>query len=153
MCGGCTGPTRSTTTSLSSKSGGTDRKATAGGAALWHGLRPCHNGKRERGRVRRPTAPPDSRWTMKRLRDFSIKARLYLLVAVVVVGFTTVLGITFWLSSRYQVNGPLYNRLMLRKTIMAEYEPASLALVQPNLTLNTMLIAKDKDELGRLEEQ
>jgi methyl-accepting chemotaxis protein WspA len=90
---------------------------------------------------------------MKRFRDFSIKTRLYGLVAVAVVGFAAVLGVTAWLSTRYQVNGPLYQRLMTRKTAMAEYEPASLSIIQPKLTVNTMLIDEDPRETRRLIEQ
>src|SRR5262245_66627475 len=90
---------------------------------------------------------------MKRFRDFSIKARLYGLVAVAVVGFAAVLGATAWLSARYQVNGPMYQRLMARKPAMAEYEPASLSIIQPKLTVNTMLIDEDPRETRRLVDQ
>src|SRR3954451_14086748 len=90
---------------------------------------------------------------MKRFRDLSIKARLYGLVAVAVLGFAAVLGVTYWLSAQYQVNGPLYQRLMLRKTVMAEVEPAALSIIQPKLTVNTMLLARDDAEVRLLVEQ
>jgi methyl-accepting chemotaxis protein WspA len=90
---------------------------------------------------------------MKRFRDISIKARLYGLVVVAVVSFATVLAATTWLSVRYQINGPLYQRLMIRKTAMAEYEPAGLTIIQPKLTLNTMLIDEGPREIRRLIEQ
>jgi methyl-accepting chemotaxis protein WspA len=90
---------------------------------------------------------------MKRFRDFSIKARLYGLMVVAVVSFATVLVTTTWLSVRYQINGPLYQRLMIRKTAMAEYEPAGLTIIQPKLTLNTMLIDEGPREIRRLIEQ
>jgi methyl-accepting chemotaxis protein WspA len=88
-----------------------------------------------------------------RLQDLSIKARLYTLVALTAIGFTTVLGINKWLSAKYQVNGPLYEHLMTRRVIQAEYEPATLAIIEPKLTINTMLIAKDPDEVRQLVDQ
>jgi methyl-accepting chemotaxis protein WspA len=90
---------------------------------------------------------------MKGLRDLSIKARLYGLVAVAVVGFTGVLVVSAWLSARYEVNGPLYHRLLKRKSAMAEYDPAALALVQPKLTVAHLLLAKGPDEVRGYTEQ
>src|SRR5262249_14463329 len=90
---------------------------------------------------------------MKGFRDFSIKARLYGLVAVAVLGFTSVLVVSAWLTGRYEVNGPLYNRLLTRKNVMAEYDPAALALVQPKLTVAHMLLAKGPDEVRGYTEQ
>jgi methyl-accepting chemotaxis protein WspA len=90
---------------------------------------------------------------MSHLKDFSIKARLYGLVALMAVGFTIVLGINYWLSSRYQVNGPLYQHLITRRLVQAEFEPATLAIIEPKLTINTMLIAKDHDEVRQLTDQ
>ena len=88
-----------------------------------------------------------------RLQDLSIKARLYTLVFLTAIGFTTVLGVNKWLSAKYQVNGPLYEHLMTRRVIQAEYEPATLAIIEPKLTINTMLIAKDPDEVRQLVDQ
>jgi methyl-accepting chemotaxis protein WspA len=90
---------------------------------------------------------------MTRFKDLSIKARLYGLVAVAVIGFTAVLGITFWQSAQYYVNGPIYKHLIIRKNVQSEYEPASLAMVPEKLALNTMLIAKDPDEARQYEDQ
>jgi methyl-accepting chemotaxis protein WspA len=88
-----------------------------------------------------------------RLQDLSIKARLYTLVFLTAIGFTTVLGVNKWLSAKYQVNGPLYEHLMTRRVIQAEYEPATLAIIEPKLIINTMLIAKDQDEVRQLTDQ
>jgi methyl-accepting chemotaxis protein WspA len=74
-------------------------------------------------------------------------------VALTAIGFTTVLGINKWLSAKYQVNGPLYEHLMTRRVIQAEYEPATLAIIEPKLTVNTMLIAKDPEEVRQLTDQ
>jgi methyl-accepting chemotaxis protein WspA len=90
---------------------------------------------------------------MASFKDLSIKKRLYGLVALAVVGFTAVIAITYLMSARYQVNGPLYQHLITRRVIGGEFEPASLAIVGPKLTINTMLIAKDADETQRLVDQ
>src|SRR5215469_18256751 len=90
---------------------------------------------------------------MKGLGDLSIKARLYGLVAIAVVGFTTVLVVSSWLSGRYEVNGPLYNRLLTRKNVMAEYDPAALVLVRPKLTVAHLLLAKGPEEVRSYTEQ
>jgi methyl-accepting chemotaxis protein WspA len=82
-------------------------------------------------------------------KDMSIKRRLYGLVAVAVLGFGAVLAITQYLSSRYQVNGPLYDRLMNRREAMSELEPSTLSLVMSKLAINHMLIAKDDEEAQR----
>jgi methyl-accepting chemotaxis protein WspA len=86
-------------------------------------------------------------------KDLSIKTRLYGLVALAVIGFTAVIGITYVMSARYQVNGPLYRHLVARRLIAAEFEPSTLAIVGHKLTINTMLIAKDGEETQRLVDQ
>jgi methyl-accepting chemotaxis protein WspA len=82
------------------------------------------------------------------MNNLSIKARLYGLVAVAVVGFSAVLALTQYLSSRYQVNGPLYERLAIRRAVMAELDPSTLSLVMTKLAINHLLIA-DTDEERR----
>jgi methyl-accepting chemotaxis protein WspA len=83
---------------------------------------------------------------MTRFQDLSIKSRLYGLVAVAVLGFATVLGLTFWMSYEYQVNGPLYDRLMVRRAVMGEYEPSSLFVAEPALKLSLLLTVNDPEQ-------
>lgn len=83
------------------------------------------------------------------LKDFSIKGRLYGLIAVTVVGFGAVLWITQWLSARYQINSALYDRLTMRRAVLAEVEPGNLSLLFSKLAICHMLIAKDADETKR----
>jgi methyl-accepting chemotaxis protein WspA len=84
---------------------------------------------------------------MRRLKDFTIKTRLYGLVAVALIGFTAVLGTTYWMASEYAVNGPLYKRLALRKAVMSEYQPSFLCATEPALKLSLMLTAPDPHTL------
>jgi len=86
-------------------------------------------------------------------KGLSIRSRLYGLVGVAVIGFSAAFLMSTWLAGRYQINGPRYDRLMVRKEVMSEYEPSTLSLVQAKLTVNHLLISKDDDEVQRLTEQ
>jgi methyl-accepting chemotaxis protein WspA len=90
---------------------------------------------------------------MIHLKDFSIKGRLYGLVAVTVVGFGAVLFITQWMAARYQINSPAYERLSVRRAAISELEPSTLTLVMAKLAVNHMLIAKDADEAKRFVDE
>jgi len=90
---------------------------------------------------------------MTSFKDMSIRTRLYGLVTLVVIGFTAVIGITYWLSARYHVNGPLYKYLMSRRAVHSEFEPAILAITRPIITSYTMLVAQSPDEVRQLTEQ
>ena len=85
--------------------------------------------------------------------DMSIKSRLYSQIAVAVIGFIAVLSITLWLSAAYQVNGPLYDRLVVRRAALSEVEPSVLTLVMAKLSINHMLLARDEVEARRFVEE
>lgn len=80
---------------------------------------------------------------MRRLSDFTITTRIYGLVVVALIGFTAVIGTTYWMASEYAVNGPLYKRLALRKQVMAEYTPSSLCATEPAKEVCVLLTATD----------
>jgi len=80
------------------------------------------------------------------LKNMSIRTRLYGLVAVAVLGFGTVVLLTAWLSSKYKVNGPLYDRLMLRQGAISDFSPPYLSLVESEIIIDHLLIAKDEEE-------
>jgi methyl-accepting chemotaxis protein WspA len=90
---------------------------------------------------------------MLRPSEMSIKARLYSLVAVTVIGFAAVFAITQYMSSRYQINGPLYEKLSTRRESLSEIEPSTMTLVMSKLAINHMLIAKDDDEARRFADE
>ncbi len=83
---------------------------------------------------------------MKRLKDYSIRTRLYGLVVNAVLGFAATLGLTYWMSGEYAVNGPIYHRLMARKSAMCEYQPSSLMATEPALKLALLLASNDPAE-------
>src|SRR4051812_31035936 len=90
---------------------------------------------------------------MQRLQNLSIRARLYGLIAVAVVGFAAVLLLTSHLSRRYEISGPLYERLMARRNAMGAFEPAHLSLVGAEIAASHLLLARDDEDTRRLLDQ
>ncbi|QEL13539.1 methyl-accepting chemotaxis protein [Limnoglobus roseus] len=83
---------------------------------------------------------------MKRLKDFSIKTRLYGLVVNAVLGFTATLGLTYWMAGEYAVSGPLYDRLMLRKSVISDYQPGPMSATEAAFQLSLLLVVTDPAE-------
>src|SRR4051794_13871463 len=89
---------------------------------------------------------------MNSLNNLRIRTRIFGLVAVAVIGFTAVLIITDRIGSEYHINGPLYQRLMLRKSVMAEYAPSSLCATDSMLKLSLLLTVTDPLEVPKILE-
>jgi methyl-accepting chemotaxis protein WspA len=87
---------------------------------------------------------------MSRITDVTIKTKLYGLVTISVFSLLAVLGLAMYELANFRVTGPMYERLMLRKTAMAELEPCTLFVVEPYLTLNQALAADDPAATKRL---
>jgi methyl-accepting chemotaxis protein WspA len=87
---------------------------------------------------------------MSLFRDATIKAKLYGIVLLSAIGLAAVLALAVFLLMRFGINGPLYQRLMLRKTAMAEFEPCTLFVVEPYLTLIEIMGADDPAEITKL---
>src|SRR5213076_2742349 len=51
------------------------------------------------------------------------------------------------------INGPLYEKLSMRRAILSEVEPSTMTLVMSKLAINHMLIAKDDDEAKRFADE
>ena len=58
-------------------------------------------------------------------------------------------GGRMFLLTSFGINGPLYQRIMLRKSAMAEFEPCTLFVVEPYLTLIEILGTDDPAELKK----
>lgn len=87
---------------------------------------------------------------MNRLRHATIKTKLYGIIAISVVGLIIVLSLSLYLLSSFGINGPAYNRILLRKSALAELEPCTLFVIEPYLTLFEITASKDADETRRL---
>src|SRR4051794_6249145 len=85
---------------------------------------------------------------MRRLRDYSIRTRLYGLVAITTAGFVLVLGLTGWLFANYRVNGPVHDRIRARRSAMEELAPATLCVLDPYLTVHELRAAAESVPAG-----
>ena len=88
---------------------------------------------------------------MPRLRDRSLRTKLYGLVLCSTLVLATILGLSTWLLVEFRVNGPVYESLAVKRELLAELLPPTIALTQPYLTLNQMAAAEDEETIRRLE--
>jgi methyl-accepting chemotaxis protein WspA len=88
-----------------------------------------------------------------RLRDLTIKAKLYGLVLLSGVGLSAVLGLSLWVLYEYRVNGPVYDRLSRRAAALAEVEPATFYAGHPYLLMQEMATTTDPAELRQLNQE
>lgn len=87
-----------------------------------------------------------------RFNDISIRTKLFGKVAVVAAGLVTILGLTLWLSSTYQVGGPVYKRILKTNELAPELEPSVLAIPRPYLALQALAGNDDPQEIQRLSD-
>ena len=80
----------------------------------------------------------------------TIKGKLNGLVFFSSLGLAVVLTVSLFLLANYGINGPLYQRLMLRKSAMAEFEPCTLFIIEPYLTLFELSATREPPEIRRL---
>lgn len=90
---------------------------------------------------------------MPRFNDISIRAKLYSLVALSTLGLVAVASLSGWLLSKYRVNGPVYERLMMRKDVVADIAPPVFTLIEPIQTILEINFATDPAEVRRLSER
>jgi hypothetical protein len=70
-----------------------------------------------------------------RLNDIPIRTKLYAMVAISAAGLAAVLGLSVWVLHTYRVNGPIYDRLILRKSALSDVAPATFLLADPYFLL------------------
>jgi methyl-accepting chemotaxis protein WspA len=87
---------------------------------------------------------------MLRLRDISIKTKLYTLVGATAVSFSVVLGLSFWVLHTYRINGTIYKRIMVRQGALGEVEPAALYAERPFMLLQHLRDTKDPAKVKKL---
>src|SRR4051794_21773243 len=88
---------------------------------------------------------------MPRLRDSSLRTKLYGLVLGSALVVAAVLGLSSWLLSEFRVNGPVYQKLARKRELLAEVLPPTLVLTQPYTTLNQLIAAGDDQKIRQLE--
>jgi methyl-accepting chemotaxis protein WspA len=85
---------------------------------------------------------------MLRLRDLTIRTRLYALVIISTAGLAVVLGISAMALYWYRVEGPVHQELKLVRQLQTEMEPSILALARPHLVVQGILAYTDSDALN-----
>jgi methyl-accepting chemotaxis protein WspA len=87
---------------------------------------------------------------MFRFLDGTIKIKLYGIVLLSALGLVAVLALAIFLLTTFGINSTLYQKIMLRKTALAEFEPATFFVVEPYLTLIEITATDDPLEKKRL---
>jgi methyl-accepting chemotaxis protein WspA len=90
---------------------------------------------------------------MLRSGDVSIRTKLLGLVGLSTLGLLVVLALAGWMLYTFRVNGPVYDRLVLRLRALGDFQPPPLYVVEPYATLLEMNLSTDADEIARLTEQ
>ncbi|MDR3636888.1 MAG: methyl-accepting chemotaxis protein [Isosphaeraceae bacterium] len=75
---------------------------------------------------------------MRRFLDVSIRTKLYALVTCSTLGLLAVLGLSAWLLSEFRINGPVYDRIITAKDIVADILPPPEYVIEPFLVLHQM---------------
>jgi methyl-accepting chemotaxis protein WspA len=87
---------------------------------------------------------------MLRLRQLTIKQKLYALIAFGTVGLGVVLALGGWLLLRYRIGGPEYERINQSRRLESVMEPAVLIIDRPYLLLLDLAGAPDQQVADRL---
>ena len=90
---------------------------------------------------------------MIRLRNISIKVRLYTLLTLSTLGVAGVLGMALAVLAVFRVNGPVYDAIQLTKSLEVELVPATLYLSEPYLTLQQLETTSRPEEITRLKDR
>ncbi|MES1212946.1 MAG: methyl-accepting chemotaxis protein, partial [Singulisphaera sp.] len=87
---------------------------------------------------------------MSLFRVNTIRKKLNGIVLFSAVGLATVLAVSLFLLATFGVNGPYYQRIMIRKSALAEIEPCTLFIIEPYVTLFALTATDDPAETKKL---
>jgi methyl-accepting chemotaxis protein WspA len=88
---------------------------------------------------------------MFRLRDVSLRTKLYLLLIAYTLTMAAIMGFRGYILTRYSVSGPVYADLAQRKELVGEMLPPPLLIGRPYLMLHEMETTTDPSEIRRLK--
>jgi methyl-accepting chemotaxis protein WspA len=86
---------------------------------------------------------------MFRLRDVSLRTKLYALIIGYTVTMAAVLGLRAYLLARHSIGGPVYQGLSQRKEVVNEMLPPPLLIGRPYLMLLEIETTEDPAEISR----
>lgn len=87
---------------------------------------------------------------MRRFSDITIRTKLYGLVICSTLGLIAVLGLSGWLLAEFRVSGPVYNRIITAKDIVADVLPPPEYIIESFLLLHQMDQTTDAAVIGGL---
>jgi methyl-accepting chemotaxis protein WspA len=90
---------------------------------------------------------------MLRYPEVTIKTKLYVLLLCGALGLAAVLGLSLWVLHEYRVNGPVYELILRRTTMLSELEPATFDMAGAYLILLEINTASDAAEVENLKKQ
>jgi methyl-accepting chemotaxis protein WspA len=90
---------------------------------------------------------------MIRLRDITIRTRLYALVIISTVGLAAVLCLSVLVLQRYRVEGPVHKEIQVLRQLLTEMEPSVLALWRPHLVVEGLPATTDPATISRRLEE
>src|SRR5438067_393695 len=93
---------------------------------------------------------PDPRTYMPRLRDVSIRTKLYALLIGYTVVVAVVLTVAGLIQLRYRINGSVYNEIANDKEVINQVSPPNLYIIQPYLTLQELETTTDPSQVQEL---
>ena len=85
---------------------------------------------------------------MLRLRDLTIRTRLYALVIISIAALAAVLCLSAYVLYWYRVDGPIHKEIQLIRQLQTEMEPSILAMERPHLVVQGMLSYVDANALN-----
>jgi len=84
------------------------------------------------------------------MRPLTVGGKLALLVAVFLVGFAAIGGVSLATLNRTKVEGPIYQEIVRNKDVIADVLPPPLYIIESFLVVLQALETPDASELGRL---
>jgi methyl-accepting chemotaxis protein WspA len=88
---------------------------------------------------------------MIRFKDLSLTTKLFVLVAISLIGFAAFALVTWRTLDRVQVNGPVYHRIVTAKDIVADVLPPPKYIIESYLIVLQLTEETNSEEIARLK--
>lgn len=86
-----------------------------------------------------------------RLKDVTIKSKLYGMTALSAIAMMVVLGLSIWCLETFRVNGPVYRGIVRDKDVVADILPPPLYIVEPYLLVHEAEQTADLESVRAIE--
>lgn len=84
-----------------------------------------------------------------RLRDITIRSRLYGLTFLSAVGLTGILALSLWCMATFRVNGPVYRQIIRDKDILADILPPPIYVIEAYVAIREADDTADSAQVQR----